>query len=183
MINHTQNITHSVRILFISLLLLMPLCYADTASQLTIEIASTPHQQEWGLMGRQSLPENQGMLFIYPHAQKLNFWMFNTYIDLSIAFIDDKNIIREIHWMKAYPEKMDPNRPVKQLADINKYAHWGPEKSFFRQHSIASSAHYPYALEVNAGWFDRHDVKVGDRMILDEKQHQLSFSRPLSGRH
>jgi uncharacterized membrane protein (UPF0127 family) len=161
----------------IFLLLAMSLCYADSSPQLKVEVATTHAQQEWGLMRRFSLDENHGMLFIYPHSQKMNFWMFNTFIDLSIAFIDNKKVVREIYYMKAFPEKMDPNRPVLTLADMDKYSDYGPEKTFFRQHSTRSTGQCPYALEVNAGWFEAHGVKIGDHMIFDGNQNELSFSR------
>jgi uncharacterized protein len=151
-------------------------CDAETIPQLTVEVATTHNQQEWGLMRRYSLPENQGMLFIYPHSQKMNFWMFNTFIDLSIAYIDKKNVVREIYFMKSYPEKMDPNRPVLTLDDMDKYPYSGLEKTFFREHSVKSTGEYPYALEVNAGWFEAHGVKIGDHMIFNPNQNQLSFS-------
>lgn len=54
-----------------------------------VEIADTPEKQEKGLMGRESLPENQGMLFIYDEPQDLSYWMKNTLISLDIIFIDD----------------------------------------------------------------------------------------------
>lgn len=171
------NIHRFRQLSFILLLLAMPFCYADTTPPLTVEIARTPAQQEWGLMRRFSLPENQGTLFIYHHAHKMDFWMFNTFIDLSIAFIDQKNVVREIYTMKAYPEKMDPSRPVLKLSDIDKYAYSGPEMTFFRRHTVHSLGEYRYALEVNAGWFDRHGVTIGARMIYDSNQNQVSFTR------
>ena len=54
-----------------------------------VEIADTPEKQEKGLMGRKSLPENQGMLFIYDEPQDLSYWMKDTLISLDIIFIDD----------------------------------------------------------------------------------------------
>lgn len=158
-------------------LLLVSFSIASAAPTLSVEIAKTPQQQEWGLMGRAKLPENQGMLFIYDHPQKMNFWMFNTFIDLSIAFIDDKNTIGEIYFMKAYPEKMDPQHPVKQLADIKQYWSWGSAMNFYRNHAVISKGDYISALEVNAGWFDKHGIKVGDKIILDERNHTVRFKK------
>lgn len=149
--------------------------YAEEKTVLSVELATTSAEREWGLMGRTSLPENNGMLFIYHQAQKMNFWMFNTFIDLSIAFIDSNNIICEIYDMKAYPEKMDPNRPVKKLSDIDKYWQWGPEKTFFSEHSTTSKGEYPYALEVNMGWFTKNHIKVGDKIELDSKNKLITF--------
>lgn len=165
------------RILFTIFFFLSIATYAEEKIVLSVELAATSAEREWGLMGRTSLPENSGMLFIYHPAQKLNFWMFNTFIDLSLAYIDSNYTIREIYDMKAYPEKMDPNRPVKKLSDIDKYWHWGPEKTFFREHSTASKGEYPYALEVNVGWFNKQHIKVGDRIELDAKNKLIIFNR------
>lgn len=164
-----------MNIFFLIFLFISSVTFADNSPQLFVEVATTHAQQEWGLMNRRSLPENQGMLFIYPTSRTMNFWMFNTFIDLSIAFIDHNNIVREIYFMKSYPEKMDPKRPVKKLSDIALYSDWGPEKSFFIKHSTTSQGQYPYALETNAGWFDQHGVKIGDRMVFDKSQNQITF--------
>ncbi len=168
-------INHSSRIFSIILFFLSIAIFAEEKTTLSVELATTSSEREWGLMGRTSLPENSGMFFIYHPAQKLNFWMFNTFIDLSIAYIDSNYTIREIYFMKAYPDKMDPNRPVKKLSDIDKYWHWGPEKTFFREHSTPSKGEYPYALEVNAGWFDRHHIKIGDKIELDSKNKIITI--------
>jgi uncharacterized protein len=166
------------RSLLISLLLVSPCCWAEDAPVLTFELATTPIEREWGLMGRTSLPENQGMLFIYPRAQRMSFWMFNTFIDLSIAFIDQHQIVCEMYNMKAYPEKMDPKRPVKTLSDMKQYPYSGDEMRFFREHSTTSKGQYIWALEVNAGWFDKQGVQVGDHMVLDPGTHHLRFIHP-----
>ena len=61
-----------------------------------VEIAKTPDQHQYGLMNRNSLPENNGMLFIFENEQTLSFWMKNTFIDLSIAYIDKNKQIVDI---------------------------------------------------------------------------------------
>ncbi|MDQ2994585.1 MAG: DUF192 domain-containing protein [Pseudomonadota bacterium] len=167
---------NKLRCVIIGLVLIATSCFADP--KLNVEIAKTSAEKAWGLMGRHALPENQGMLFVYQPPEKMSFWMFNTLIDLSIAFIDRNNIVGEIHEMKAYPEKMDNNRPIKQLADIDQYTN--NEQQFFREHSVISQSDYAYALEASAGWFTKHGVKVGDRMIFDEQRHRVSFQRKAS---
>lgn len=166
------------RNILIGLLFVTSSCFANDTALLTFELASTPDERAWGLMGRTSLPENQGMLFVYPRSQKMNFWMFNTFIDLSIAFLDDHQIVREVYTMKAYPEKMDPKRPVKTLSDIKQYSYSGEEMRFFREHAVSSKGPRLFALEVNAGWFDRQGVRVGDHMLIDAEKHQIRFLHP-----
>ncbi len=110
---------------------LLPLCVG--AGTLRVEVADDPYERSLGLMYRRELPEDRGMLFVFPYPQRLSFWMKNTYVPLSIAYIGSDWVIREIYDLEPLNE-----RPV-----VSKYA-------------------VQYALEVNRGWFKRHGVKVGD---------------------
>jgi uncharacterized membrane protein (UPF0127 family) len=85
-----------------------------------------------GLMGRKHLPKNAGMLFDFGVDQPLSFWMKNTYIPLQIAFISADGVVRKI-------ASMTP----------------------LSTNSIRSGKSCRYALEVNDGWFDDHNVKIG----------------------
>lgn len=103
--------------------------------KLFIEIADTPIKREYGLMDRKTLANNHGMLFKFPEAQRLGFWMRNTYIPLDIAFINNDGEISQI-------ERMYP----------------------LSTRSIRSNNNCKYALEVNAGWFKDNGIKVGDKI-------------------
>ena len=69
--------------------------------KLKVEIAHTPDTRTCGLSNRQSLAENTGMLFIFPNMRPRTFWMKDTFIPLSIAFLDDSGRIIRIHDMQA----------------------------------------------------------------------------------
>jgi len=97
------------------------------------EVASDYATQTVGLMERKSLCENCGMLFVYAAPEQLSFWMKNTYIPLSIAFLDDDGKILQI-------EDMQPKVELRTL----------------------SNTKVRYALEVNQGWFQRNGIGVGD---------------------
>ena len=101
---------------------------------LRVEVASTPEARNRGLMYRRHLGEDEGMLFVYDEPQELRFWMKNTHIPLSIAFIDEDGVITQI-------EDMEP--------------HW----SRVRSTSLSSAA-----LEVSRGWFRNHAVGDGARL-------------------
>ena len=103
-----------------------------------VEIADNSETRRTGLMYRKSMPENSGMLFIFESDQRLSFWMKNTIIPLSIAYISSKGEIMEIYDMK--PESL---KPVDSINSVR------------------------YALEMNQGWFERNGVKPGDMIILD----------------
>jgi uncharacterized protein len=100
---------------------------------LTAEIADTPQASENGLMFRDSLPAGRGMLFIFEQPRKASFWMKNTKIPLSIAYIDSAGKILEIKSMNPLDETVVPS----------------------------SSDQIAYALEANQGWFAQHGISSG----------------------
>ena len=100
------------------------------------EVASTENTRQYGLMSRKQIPENYGMLFIFETLQKYCFWMKNTHLPLSIAFLRDDGTIINIADMQSYSlYKHCANEPVR------------------------------YALEMNQGWFAKKNVNVGTRII------------------
>ena len=101
---------------------------------LNIELATTPETRSCGLSLRDSLPENRGMLFVYAEPEILTFWMKNTRMPLSIAFIDAAGRIVSIQKMNPFPITTIYASPLPAL----------------------------YALEVNQGWFEENGVGVGD---------------------
>lgn len=103
----------------------------------TVEISRTDDERRTGLMNRPSLGESAGMLFVFERDDFLSFWMKNTRIPLSIAYISRDGIIREIH-------DMEP----RSLKAINS------------QHAVR------LALEVNQGTFERVGLSVGDRIEI-----------------
>ncbi|MDR3276045.1 MAG: DUF192 domain-containing protein [Treponema sp.] len=106
---------------------------------ISAEIARTGEERAQGLMYRETLADGEGMLFVFDRDQILSFWMKNTLIPLSVAFIAHDGTIREIHDM--------------QPQDLS---------------GVSSSRSLRYALEVPQGWFDRAGIKVGDRLLLPE---------------
>ena len=102
------------------------------------EIAKTQEERSTGLMYRNNLQDGEGMLFVFDRDDILSFWMKNTLIPLSIAFIAYDGKIIDIKDM--YPH------------DTN---------------SVKSSRSARYALEVPQGWFSRVGVNVGDTVKID----------------
>jgi len=96
------------------------------------EVASTPTQQQIGLMGRTELSSNGGMLFIFDTSSLHCMWMRNTLLPLSVAFIDDKGIVTNIEDMAPKTENTHcAVRPAR------------------------------YALEMSKGWFAKRGLKAG----------------------
>lgn len=73
---------------------------------LKVEIADTPSEHQRGLMFRNKLGENDGMLFKFSYPQNLRFWGVNTFIPLSIAFIDKNKTIKKIDYIKPCSDKV-----------------------------------------------------------------------------
>jgi uncharacterized protein len=118
----------------------------DTYPRLDLELARTPQEHERGLMFRDSLPPDSGMLFVYQSQAQEAYWMFNTLIPLSIAWIDRDGTIVDIQDM---PRLNDPSNV--QEAGL---------------HTYPPAAPYWYALEVNQGWFVQHGVAVGQQIMF-----------------
>lgn len=84
-----------------------------------VEIADTPEKQEKGLMGRKSLPENQGMLFIYDEPQDLSYWMKDTLISLDIIFIDDDMEVVSVKQGQPMSEEPITENDVQYVLEVN----------------------------------------------------------------
>jgi uncharacterized protein len=152
-----------IALIFISLS-----CFGDI--YLNIEHAKTSQEISWGLMQRKYLAPNHGMLFHFSKPRQVKMWSFNCFIDLSIAFINSDGTILEIHPLPAFPEIMDPERPIFSPKDMRKYPKNDPIRCFFRKHEVSSSQPVAYALEVNSGWFYENKITVGDQIILHNKK-------------
>jgi uncharacterized membrane protein (UPF0127 family) len=112
-------------------------------ASLETQIAASQSQQETGLMYRTSLGDNNGMIFLLGDPARATFWMKNTLIPLSVAFIDKNGVILEIHDMQpAQPNLPDAQIPVTRSV----------------------SDQVAYALETNIHWFALNGIKPGDKI-------------------
>jgi uncharacterized membrane protein (UPF0127 family) len=130
------------RILFILFLLWIPITHSQSTlriplyvhdKEIWVEVAQTPEERSYGLMGRKHLGRDEGMLFIFETEDYHGFWMKDTLLPLSIAFIGKDGRIVWITDMK--PLTSDSHVPPRPIL---------------------------YALEMNKGWFSSHGIKVGD---------------------
>ena len=109
----------------------------DYITQIDIEIADTNPKRMQGLMFRESMKENRGMLFIFPTEEFQSFWMKNTVIPLDMIFVNAKREIVNIHKNTTpYSEQTYPST--------------SPSK---------------YVVEVNAGFTDNYNIKPGDKIV------------------
>ena len=107
---------------------------------LSAEVAYKKETRIRGLMYRSSMDKNSGMLFVFPETGHHSMWMINTYIPLSIAFLDKNGVILNII-------DMSPHTRTK--------------------HTAASEA--KYALEMNLGWFSAKNINAGQKIMGLEK--------------
>jgi len=106
---------------------------------LSVEIARNEQERQHGLMFRRELGRDAGMIFVFDAPEDANFWMKNTPLPLSIAFLDSEKVVLNIDEMAPFDEK-----------------------SFHRSKGKAL-----YAVEANANWFESHGVKAGDKAEFD----------------
>jgi uncharacterized protein len=99
------------------------------------QIAQTPEQRSTGLMFRKDMPANDGMLFVFEAPAQQCFWMKNTLLPLSIAFIADDGAITNIDEMK--PQTLNSHCSTKPVR---------------------------YVLEMNQGWFAKRGIKAGSKL-------------------
>ena len=111
-------------------------------ASLTTQIAARTAQEERGLMYVTKLADNDGMIFLLPIG-RADFWMKNTLIPLSVAFIDKNGVILEIHDMQP----ADPDLPDSQIPVTR-----------------SDSDQVAYALETNLHWFSLNAIKPGDKI-------------------
>ena len=98
----------------------------------SVELADDPAERHQGLMYRSDMDAEHGMLFVYPDTAPRSFWMENTAIPLSIAFLDETGRVLNIENMTPYDRS-----------------------------GVPSAGAAMYALEMNRGWFERNGVQVG----------------------
>jgi uncharacterized membrane protein (UPF0127 family) len=107
-----------------------------------VEIAKTYSQHAKGLMNREELFSDSGMLFVFDEPKPQSFWMANTLIPLDIIWIDSH----------------------KKVVGVAKSAQPCREKNILQCETFSSNTPVKYVLEVNAGWFDANGLKIGDTL-------------------
>jgi uncharacterized protein len=103
--------------------------------QIDAQLAATNEQRMTGLMHRKDMPQHEGMLFVFDQPSQQCFWMKNTLLPLSIAFVEDDGTIANIDEMA--PQTLDSHCSVKPVR---------------------------YVLEMNKGWFARKGIKAGQKL-------------------
>lgn len=117
--------------------------------ELMAEIAATPRELATGMMHRKEMGENEGMLFILPIPQQASFYMRNTYVPLSVAYIDTEGTILEIHDLQPLNEEPVPSK----------------------------SNRVHFVLETKQGWFDRNQVSIGNVIRTEYGTLRETFSK------
>ncbi|MFH1194358.1 MAG: DUF192 domain-containing protein [bacterium] len=106
-------------------------------ASIDIEFAESDFKRTQGLMYRNRMEENQGMLFVFPLEEPQSFWMRNTILSLDIMFVNSKFEIVKIH------KNTTP----------------------YSEQSLPSDAPSIYVVEVNAGYAEKHNIKEGDKIV------------------
>ena len=122
------------------------------ANELKTELALTELQIRTGMMFRTNIVEDEAMLFVFPNAHQVGFWMKNVSIPLSCAYIDPEGVILELHDME--PQEV---RPIQSASD-----------------------RVQYVLETRRGWFERHGIKPGVLIRTERGTLRETFFQPRS---
>lgn len=136
--------SHGIKGLVLLLFLLSacsPVVKFDSGAEFKVELAETPEQKAKGLMHREFLPVNQGMLFIFDNEKPRTFWMKNTLIPLDMVFINSNLNVVDIK--QAVPCTKEPCE-------------------------LYQSAPAQYVLEVNSGIAEEKEIKIGSKMELTQ---------------
>jgi uncharacterized membrane protein (UPF0127 family) len=139
----------------------------QAATQFHFELAETEEQRIWGLMQRESLEPDHGMLFLFPQETHTAIWSFNCLIDLDVLFIDADWTILAIRHLRAYPEMMRALPPVHSIQDMKRIPANHPVIAFFEQQGVHSPSPYRYVLEMEAGWSKKRAISSGDKVSVD----------------
>ena len=121
----------------------------DTYPRLDLELARTSHEHQVGLMDREHLPTDSGMLFVYQAGSREGYWMYHTLIPLSIAWIGKDGTIYDIKDMPRLDNPDDYDQAARTV--------YNPDPL---------SPPYWYALEVNQGWFVQNGIGVGQQILF-----------------
>lgn len=108
------------------------------AKTVKMQLAIKPREMEHGLMGREDLKSDEGMLFLYDAPQRMSFWMRNTPTPLDIGFFTADGVLKEVYQMYPFDET-----PV-----------------------MSRSLELQFALEMKQGWFEFNGVKPGSKLDL-----------------
>ena len=100
-----------------------------------VQVASTPEQRQTGLMFRKEMPPQEGMIFVFEQASQQCFWMKNTLLPLTAAFVADDGTIVNLADMK--PQTTEPHCSTEPVR---------------------------YVLEMNKGWFAKKGIKAGSKL-------------------
>ena len=109
--------------------------FKSVSKSLDVEVANSDTKRRQGLMYRKDLAKDRGMLFLWPQSNTKCMWMKNTSLPLSVAYLSNDGVIKEIYNMVPFSEE-----------------------------SVCSANSTRIALEVNAGWFKENGIAAGDKL-------------------
>jgi uncharacterized membrane protein (UPF0127 family) len=148
-----------------------------TPVTLTVEVADDDEERSCGLMHRTSLPDDRGMLFVFPQdGQMGGFWMRNTLIPLSIAYISGDGRIVDILEMRPVPSPGTPFKTADGQEILVPDGTPPPPGAVWVTYPPRGA--YRYAIEANKEWYGRHGVAVGDRADVSAAVNRAGEASP-----
>ena len=117
-----------------------------------LEIAKDLIARRDGLMHREAINKNEGMIFIFPDAQERSFWMKNCLIPIDIIFLDSRGTVTAVHAMLSEPPKTNNESDFVYEQRLSHYWSYGPAR---------------FAIEFSAGTIQELELRVNDHVDLD----------------
>ena len=123
--------------------------------QFKLELAADPEARERGLMDREKIDANGGMLFVFPDVRHRIFWMKNCLVDIDLAYLDRDGRIVSVHHMKVEPPRAGDESEEAYERRLRRYVSRRPAQ---------------YVIELKAGSFKRLELAVGHVVELDRER-------------
>jgi hypothetical protein len=117
-----------------------------------LDYAVDPESRRIGLSGQTQLPENGGMLFVFPDPEMQLFWMYDCLMDIDIIYLDARGTVTAIHSMPAEPPRQAEESDWDYASRLPRYSSMYPAQ---------------FVIELPPGWLDRLDIAVDQRIDLD----------------
>ena len=117
-----------------------------------LELELDQQSRAKGMMHRTSIPENSGLLFVFPDAVERSFWMKNCFVNIDLIFLDSRGTITAVHEMPIEPPQSEEETDFQYEERLNHYWSQGPAR---------------FAIELASGSISQLRLQVNDRITLD----------------
>jgi hypothetical protein len=117
-----------------------------------LELSLSRERRRLGLGGRETLADDEGMLFVFPRPESQRFWMYDCLMDIDIAYVDPIGYVTAVHTMRKEPPRGPDEEELDYQARLPGYPSVYPAQ---------------FVIELAPGMFERLGIEAGDRIQID----------------